>query len=178
MTVFSSFFPIRTIVALILLQKPTHKTCTSILTQTYRHTHTYNELTQLICMNNWHFNICVALIPLPGKYGACSREKQKYETVTVAIGGDPGGTGGGGGDVSPLEFFWGDRPPPPLDFWKLEKYLFKYLHFKHNESNTKRLIQHKNTTKHTKSFKFCRALRAQIPGQIIYRLPWHCQPLA
>ena len=26
------------------------------------------------------------------------------------IGGDPGG-GGGDGDVSPLEFFWGDRPP-------------------------------------------------------------------
>ena len=25
------------------------------------------------------------------------------------IGGDPGGGGDGGGDVSPLEFFWGDR---------------------------------------------------------------------
>ena len=85
------------------------------------------------------------------------------------------GDGGGGTCPPPLEFFWGGSSP--LDFWKLEKYLFIYLHFKHNESNTKRLIQHKNTTKHTKSL-ICRALRAQIPGQIIYRLPWHCQPLA
>ena len=76
---------------------------------------------------------------------------------TIIIGGDPGG----GGDVSPpLEFFWGDRPPPPLDFWKLEKYIFIYLHFKHNESNRKRLIQHKNTTKHTKSLNLPRASRA------------------
>ena len=77
------------------------------------------------------------------------------------IGGDPGGEGGGE-DVSPLEFFWGDRrPPPPLEFWKLEKYIFiYYLHFKHNESNTKRLIQHKNTNKHTKSLNLPRASRA------------------
>ena len=53
----------------------------------------------------------------------------------IPIGGDPGGTGGGGGG--------GRRVPPPLDFWKLEKHLFIYFHFKHNESNTKRLIQHK-----------------------------------
>ena len=120
-------FPIRTIVALILLQKPTHKTCTSILTQkTYRHTHTYNELTQLICMNNWHFNICVALIPLPGKYGACSREKQKYETVTVAIGGDPGGTGGGG-TCPPSNYSGGDRPPPRfLKAWKISIHIFAF----------------------------------------------------
>ena len=67
----------------------------------------------------------------------------------------------GGGDVSPpppLEFFWGGSSP--LDFWKLEKYLFIYLHFKHNESNTKLLIQHNNTTKHTKSLNLPRASRA------------------
>ena len=71
------------------------------------------------------------------------------------------GGGGGGGHVSPppLEFFWGGGSSP-LDFWKLEKYLFIYLHFKHNESNTKRLIQHKNTTKHTKSLNLPRASRA------------------
>ena len=68
------------------------------------------------------------------------------------IGGDPGG------DVSPPpRIFLGGLSPPPLDFWKLEKYLFIYLHFKHNESNTKRLIQHKNTTKHTKSLNLPRA---------------------
>ena len=62
--------------------------------------------------------------------------------------------------MSPLEFFWGDRPP--LDFRKLEKYIFIYLQFKHNESNTKRLIQHKNTTKHTKSLNLPRASRADF----------------
>ena len=36
--------------------------------------------------------------------------------------------------------------------------------FKHNESNTKRLIQHKNTTKHTKIFKLPRASRADSPN--------------
>ena len=72
------------------------------------------------------------------------------------IGGDPGGDGG---DVSPPRIFLGGIVPP-LDFWKLEKYLFIYLHFKHNESNTKRLIQHKNTTKHTNSLNLPRASRA------------------
>ena len=66
--------------------------------------------------------------------------------------------GGRGGRVPPSNFSGGDRPP--LDFWKLKKYLFIYLHFKHNESNTKRLIQHKNTTKHTKSLNLLRASRA------------------
>ena len=66
--------------------------------------------------------------------------------------------GGRGGRVPPSNFSGGDRPP--LDFWKLEKYLFIYLHFKHNESNTKRLIQHKNTTKHTKSVNLPPASRA------------------
>ena len=66
--------------------------------------------------------------------------------------------GGRGGRVPPSNFSGGDRPP--LDFWKLEKYLFIYLHFKHNESNTKRLIQHKNTAKHTKSLNLPRASRA------------------
>ena len=76
------------------------------------------------------------------------------ESFHRTIDGDPGGTGGGGGR-------------PPLDFLKLEKYPFIYLHFKHNESNTKRLIQHKNTTKHTKSLNLPRASRA-VPGHIIY----------
>ena len=73
------------------------------------------------------------------------------------MGGDPGGDGG---DVSPppSNISGGDRPP--LDFWKLGKYLFIYLHLKHSESNTKRLIQHKNTTKHTKSLNLPRASRA------------------
>ena len=75
-----------------------------------------------------------------------------YSKVASDIGGDPGGGGGGGGDVSP--------PPPsdfsggggrPLSIFESLKNIFIYLHFKHNESNTKRLIQHKNTTKHTKS---------------------------
>ena len=66
--------------------------------------------------------------------------------------------GGRGGRVPPSIFSGGDRPP--LDFWKHEKYLFINLHFKHNESNTKRLIQHKNTTKHTKSLNLPRASRA------------------
>ena len=65
---------------------------------------------------------------------------------------------GGGGTCPPSNFSGGSSPP--LDVWKLEKYLFIYLHFKHNESNTKRLIQHKNTTKHTKSLNLPRASRA------------------
>ena len=41
------------------------------------------------------------------------------------------------------------------------------MHFKHNESNTKRLIQHKNTTKHTKSLNLPRASRADsLPNHI------------
>ena len=50
--------------------------------------------------------------------------------INGIIGGDPGGGGGGdgGGRVPPSNFSGGDRPP--LDFWKLEKYLFIYLHFK------------------------------------------------
>ena len=57
----------------------------------------------------------------------------------INIGGDPGGGGGGGdgGGRPPLEFFWGGCQPLIL---KLEKYLFLKLQFKHNESNTKRLI--------------------------------------
>ena len=68
-----------------------------------------------------------------------------------------GDRGGGGGRVPPRIFLGGSSP---LDFWKLEKYIFIYLHFKHNESNTKRLIQHKNTTKHTKSLNLPCASRA------------------
>ena len=85
-----------------------------------------------------------------------------------AIGGDPGGTGGGGGgDVSPPRIFMGgDRPPHDfLKAWKISIHIFT---FKHNESNTKRLIQHKNTTKHTKIFKFAaRFARADSPNHYI-----------
>ena len=56
----------------------------------------------------------------------------------LSIGGDPGGDGGG--RVPPPSNFSGGDRPPPLDFWKIEKYIFLYLQFKHNESNTKRLI--------------------------------------
>ena len=74
----------------------------------------------------------------------------------VDIGGDDGG--GGGGRV-PHSNISGGGESSTLDFWKVDKYLFIYLHFKHNESNTKRLIQHKNTTKLTKSLNLQRALR-------------------
>ena len=48
------------------------------------------------------------------------------------IGGDPGGDGG---DVSPPRIFLGGIVPP-LDFWKLEKYIFINLHL-----NTMKVIQ-------------------------------------
>ena len=59
-----------------------------------------------------------------------------------------GGRGGRGGIV------------PPSIFESLKISISYILHFKHNESNTKRLIQHKNTTKHTKSLNLPRASRA------------------
>ena len=91
-------------------------------------------------------------------------EKKMGWRRMMTIGGDPGG----GGDVSPPppllpRIFLGGSSPPPLDFWKLEKYIFIYLH---NGSNTKRLIQHTNTTKHTKSLNLPRASRTDSPSHI------------
>ena len=88
--------------------------------------------------------------------------------IRVSIGGDPGEDGGTcppppPPPPPPSNFSGGIVPPRFLKAWKLYIHIFA---FKHNESNTKRLIQHKNTSKHTKSLYLPRASRADSPNHI------------
>ena len=69
------------------------------------------------------------------------------------------GDGGGGGRVPPRIFLGGSSPPPSI--FESLKNIYSYICILNTmKGNTKRLIQRKNTTKHTKSLNFPRALRA------------------
>ena len=98
----------------------------------------------------WHIPIT---LPPPFKNFHTELE---LNNIGVRIGGDPGGDGG---DVSPPRIFLGGIVPPSI-FESLKNILSYICILNSMKVIQKRLIQHKNTTKHTKSLNLPRASRA------------------